>query len=344
MDLLAKNYLSRGDEQSAVQLLSCASCEEHHSLGVMVGKFLFERHKNSAAILEEYALNLYFAGNKIDAYMIFDKILQSRGVEKSTVDRILFNQHFCINAVQHLHTFYNPKIVSELNSQLLKKNSLPMVTFTITTCKRFDLFVRTIDSFLNCCLDLDLIHKWVCVDDNSSEEDRKKMAERYPFFDFYWKSPEEKGHPQSMNIIRNMVTTPYYFHMEDDWQFFSKRHFIRDALEVFGNDSSLKQCLVNKNYAEVESDIDIVGSVPKTTEMGLRYYVHHWVDERNAEHLEDWCSRYGLGGKHCRYWPHFSFRPSLVQTHVLHDLGNFDVKVNHFEIEYAYRYKARGWQ
>ena len=39
----------------------------------------------------------------------------------------------------------------------------------------------------------------------------EKMKTKYPFFKFMFKTMKQKGHPESMNIIRNMVKTPYLF-------------------------------------------------------------------------------------------------------------------------------------
>ena len=53
--------------------------------------------------------------------------------------------------------------------------------------ERFDLFEKTMNSFINCCLDLHMIDKWIVVDDNSSEVDRIKMKKLYPFIEFILK-------------------------------------------------------------------------------------------------------------------------------------------------------------
>lgn len=53
---------------------------------------------------------------------------------------------------------------------------------SMTTCKRYDLFQKTVNSFLNCCLDLDKIDYFFCVDDNSSNLDKLQMQEKYGFF------------------------------------------------------------------------------------------------------------------------------------------------------------------
>ena len=68
---------------------------------------------------------------------------------------------------------------------------------------RGDVFL--INSFLNCCQDLHKIDRWICVDDNSSTEDREEMKKLYPFFEFYFKNLDCKGHPQSMNLIRDLT-------------------------------------------------------------------------------------------------------------------------------------------
>ena len=80
--------------------------------------------------------------------------------------------------------------------------TLPVI-LTMTSCKRLDLLSRTINSMLLHIQDLTkYVREWIVVDDNSSEKDRKEMQEKYPFITFIMKTPEEKGHPKSMNIIR----------------------------------------------------------------------------------------------------------------------------------------------
>ena len=51
-----------------------------------------------------------------------------------------------------------------------------MITFTITSCKRFDLFEKTMNSFLNCCIDIERIDKWLCVDQNTTIDANQNTA------------------------------------------------------------------------------------------------------------------------------------------------------------------------
>jgi FkbM family methyltransferase len=202
------------------------------------------------------------------------------------------------------------------------------VILTITSCKRFDLFQKTVNSFINNCSDVNKITYFFCVDDNSSDEDREKMMKMYPFFDFYFKNPSEKGHRQSMNIIWNKLNKlkpSFYLHLEDDWLFINKRSYLTDSvsfLERYESDG-IHQILFNKNYAEVIRHYNTVGGkiIDKDNNIKL-----HIKDEPN------------LNGLNCAYWPHFSFRPSVIRTSAILALGNFDSPNTFFERDYADKY------
>jgi hypothetical protein len=131
-------------------------------------------------------------------------------------------------------SIYRP-IITAYPKRLIKTlpciNNKDTILFTITTCKRFDLFEQTMNTILN-CFDIEEIDDFFIVDDNSSEEDREKMKTLYPFCNFYFKTQEEKGHPRSMNIIKNYVKTEYLIHLEDDWKFFVKKDYVKKAKDV----------------------------------------------------------------------------------------------------------------
>lgn len=338
MDSLAQKFMETWSENSAVDLLRSARCSNFHHIGILLGEFLEKEYPHSADIKEEYSITLYY-GNKPDqAYFVSKRYLALRGLTEEQSKRAIFNQHFASSAVQNRYIHYDPiKMRKVLN---VKKRDFPLITLTITSCKRYDLFSKTINSFVNCCKDSHLIHEWFCVDDNSSEDDREKMRQFYPFFNFYFKTPEEKGHPQSMNIIRNHVKTPYFFHLEDDWCFFDQRDYMSECLEVLGTNTNIGQCLINKNYGETPADRDILGGLFHTTNSGLRYYIQEFCPGK--QQLDEFLKKYG-SGKQCAYWPHFSLRPSLLRTGIIKELGAFNEKVSHFEMEYSSRYVNRGY-
>lgn len=187
-----------------------------------------------------------------------------------------------------------------------------------------------------------MIGRWFLVDDNSSVEDREEMKRLWPWIDFYWKSPEEKGHAHSMNIIRREVNSPYILHMEDDWLWIQSRPYISEALEVLGQQSNIGQCLFNKNYAETLRDSQIKGGIEKKTSTGLDWVLHEFCPDGSIEKTQ-FIDKFGSNVLQCCYWPHFSFRPSLIRRRVFDEIGEFSTTRGHFEMEYAYRYSDRGW-
>jgi len=242
---------------------------------------------------------------------------------------------------KHLQTRYVSyplDIIEKLNQK--RKVVYPRITLTMTTCKRFSLFKDTINSFLTCCNDLDKIDRWICIDDNSSEQDRSQMRALYPFFDFIFKRPEEKGHARSLNILLSKIKSPYILHLEDDWVFTEKYDYIAKALDCLESDQKIVQCLFNLNYSETEEHVYYGGS-PFTTDSGNRFILHEHADQKSLEYvtlLNKVNSR-----PNCIYWPHFSLRPGLSKRSLFDTLGRFNENVSHFERQYANQYVKQGY-
>lgn len=338
LDIHVQQLLATGSEQNALAIVQYCRQNNLFHLGVMMGKYLSKIYSHCWNIITETGLCAFYSKDFELAYKLFSTALKFTNLPEKTVKETIFNAHFCIDQIAKKYTYYNPRLVQSLTKK--KNNPIPLVTVTMTSCKRYDLFERTVNSFLNCCTDVQLIDHWLCVDDNSSQEDRKKMKEKYPFFKFYFKTLAEKGHPQSMNIIKKQVTTSYIFHMEDDWQFFAKRNYISDCFDVLHTAPNIGQCLINKNYGETEKDVAIIGGHPMKTAKGTRFFTHEYCPDQESQNAFN--KKYGIG-RHCAYWPHFSFRPSLLRVQILQQLGDFNEEINHFEMDYSDRYIRAGY-
>jgi len=204
------------------------------------------------------------------------------------------------------------------------------IILTMTSCKRFDLFQQTVNSLMNHMTDKNVVNYWFCVDDNSSPEDRTKMKKKYPWFNFYLKNQEEKGHRQSMNIIWNKLNElkpKYWIHIEDDFLFHTERNYVTDAIKIIESVPTIKQVLFNRNYAEVMDDITLKGAVPLVPGFS--------VHEQKSGAFEY---------PNCHYWPHYSFRPGIVDVSAILSLGNFDSPNTFFEMDYANRWVASGYK
>ena len=214
----------------------------------------------------------------------------------------------------------------ERPSVTLRTGDLQHTIITMTTCKRISLFRRTMDSIIRCWNDLDQVDQFICVDDGSSSEDLAAMAREYPWIQIVCKS-EDKGHRGSMNQIHNIVINSgakYWIHMEDDWEFIIARDYVKESIKFLDKQSEngIKQVLFNKCYAEIIHDLAWSGGKP--------------IADGFLEHV--------INEGPCGYWPHFSFRPSMVMANILEDLGNFDSPNTFFELDYANKYVAKGYK
>jgi GR25 family glycosyltransferase involved in LPS biosynthesis len=272
------------------------------------------------------------------AFNLIQTLLDSYYNDDKYIVELFKLQSKCYSIDDGSWNFYNNIIVNKLhkNKPELKEKS---ITITTTTCKRFILFEQTINSFLNTCLDLeDYLYEWIIIDDNSSEEDRNKMKCLYPFLKFILKSPQQKGHAKSMNMIfPNEIKTNYIFNLEDDWRFFRPDKYITKCFKVLEDDNRIGQCLLNKEYAEdIQMGGIIGGGYRRYTKDNMRYYIHEYLAGPSLDKLSNYLSSIGL--THSSYWPHFSFRAGLTKKEVFTRIGSFNEQAQHFEREYAYRY------
>ncbi len=341
IDELVHNFLLNRTEIHALTVLAYLRKLNMISTFLIIGEFFCEIFKYSYMLKIELA-TVYFINkeyNKVDD--IYNTILNMKGITEIESAHIFKLKKLVYKYIENDKLIYNIETIKKIRDD--KRNCFPLVTMSITSCKRLDLFKQTVNSILN-CFDIDNIDYFFCVDDNSSDKDREEMKKLYPFFTFYFKTYEEKGHANSMNIIKkyvqNVYRTPYLLHFEDDWNFFKTDNYIEKAISILEEDISYKQYLFNKNYTELITD-NINGGIFKISKLGYRYYEHEYVS--TPEQQIQWTKKHGFGNN-CNYWPFYSFRPSIIKTEIFNVLGDFNIHANHFEMDYAYKFAQRGYK
>jgi GR25 family glycosyltransferase involved in LPS biosynthesis len=250
-----------------------------------------------------------------------------------------------INSIEKVHPEYYEiwNLLYQKNLQALTKYSLyspknqnntnPKVVMTFTTCKRLDLFKKTINSILLHFTDLHLVELFYCVDDNSSKADRAEMQKKYPWIKFYFKSEEERGHLASMNHIYNKLNefnVKYWIHLEDDFVFYKQMNYITlgiDSLKKYKK-KNVRQILFNRAYGETIENLSCKGYIPSKELI----VVHDFIPNK------------GFPYANVHYWPHYSFRPSIVDFSAIKSLGDYTTTETFFERKYADRWEAAGYR
>lgn len=114
-----------------------------------------------------------------------------------------------------------------------------MITVCVTSCNRFDLLQKTIDSFLQ--LNKYPIHRYLLNEDSGNPEMVNRIKGRYGnLFEIVFKGLNE-GLLQSIDNIYQMVDTPIIMHLEDDWLFQGNPNFIQESLTILEQNPNIHQ-------------------------------------------------------------------------------------------------------
>ena len=293
--------------------------------------------------LDELAIAAHYTGRPRESFDACMELLLRRPLPEGERSRVESNRDFAVPSLLAETAAYPAAAVRRLARRARRSQRRPpAVTLTITSCRRRELFERTVNTFLNCCEDVEEIGRFLCVDDGSSEADRARMRELYPFFEFVMKAPDEKGHARSMNLILDRLAGDHWLHLEDDWHFFVRDSYVTRALAILAEDGDVGQVLFNRNYAETLADREIRGGEARPGRDGGRYRVHQHLPHGSAA-LETLIGSLPAGARTNAWWPHYSLRPSLVRLAAVRELGAYDPAAAHFELDYAMRWTAAGW-
>lgn len=178
----------------------------------------------------------------------------------------------------------------------------PKITFTCTTFNRLKLFIETMDTFLDTCLDKYLISEWLVGDDGSSYLELQMMQKRYPFLKIL-QNPK-KGQASNINHLWSHVNTEWFFHCEDDWHFHKSDTYIKHLFDVVFDDEKIR----NATLRHWEPDII------KTTRSGVRYGVHRYLPDTSKEAMR----------KADSWWCGYTLNPGLQHKPTVEILGRYD--------------------
>jgi GR25 family glycosyltransferase involved in LPS biosynthesis len=297
-------------------------------------------------LLGKYSESIKLCNELLYTPSIRENILLINVVEKLKFQNISFHE-------KELIQYPKEMIHAIIENTRLNTNKEHKLTLTITTSK-YEFFVKTINSLLNCCKDCHLIDRWICIDDNPTEEDRDDIKFQYPFFEFYYKTLEENGNLNSMNIIQSLVKTPYILHLEEGWLFIKKDYIIQPALHIldctqfhcidkaaqklFENQKhTIAQVLFNVNYHKNNNYIINGGFMIETTTLpNVKCVLHEYYPPEDI-------STSRLSNLHnMADWPYFSLKPSIFKREIFDTLGPFKHPQS-FEKNYAVQYYLHGY-
>ena len=165
-----------------------------------------------------------------------------------------------------------------------------MITAVLTSCNRHDLLVETLESFFR--TNTLPLERFIVLEDGPDVPSHVRGL--FADHDIEWISTGKRvGQIAAIDYAYSRVTTPYIFHLEDDWLFYRPGYMER-SLVVLESDAEVLQVWLRP--------VRYVQDHPIEPEQ----YVERGVEWRRMAHDHELSSG---------YWHGFSFNPGLRRLH-----------------------------
>ena len=112
----------------------------------------------------------------------------------------------------------------------------PRITLVVTSCGRFDLLERTLVTFFK--FNTYPIYKTIIIEDSGIKLSKRTISK---FIDGNFEiiqNEKNLGQIRSIDLLYSRIKSEYFFHCEDDWEFY-RSNFIEDSLAIMEQDSSI---------------------------------------------------------------------------------------------------------
>ena len=109
------------------------------------------------------------------------------------------------------------------------------ITVVCTSCNRPEMLEKTLDSFFK--YNTYSIEQFFVIDDSAVIGCNNNMVNKFPLVNFLY-NKINIGQIESIDKIYKQITTPYIFHIEEDWQF-ERSGFIEACLDVIDMDDKI---------------------------------------------------------------------------------------------------------
>lgn len=162
------------------------------------------------------------------------------------------------------------------------------VTIVCTSCNRPDLLEKTLDSFFKYnTYQLSAFH---IIDDSAVIGCNDILKEKFPSISF-WYNETNIGQVASIDKMYGYVTTPYIFHMEEDWEFY-KEGFIEACLDVIDLDEKIicvwTRAPNDTPHPSLDPTYDINGKGVRRLTWGFDGHWHGFTFNPSLKKIKDW--------------------------------------------------------
>lgn len=189
---------------------------------------------------DELAVCASWIGRYAEAFTLYRRLLARPDLPDPDRRRIAANRDLLVPAMIEAAAPYPETLVQSLAAEPGEAE----VTVSLVAGADRKTTEQTIDSFLNCCLDVSRVGRFLVLDTGLSAPDRAKLRKRYGFLEFARRSSSDKPAPQ-LEQLRAQIDGRFWLHLGAGWRFFAPENLITRLTAVLDEELQVFQVSIN---------------------------------------------------------------------------------------------------
>jgi hypothetical protein len=189
---------------------------------------------------DEQAVCASWIGMHAEAFTLCRRLMARPDIPEGDRQRIAANRDFSAPAMIEAATPCPEALVQSLAAGPGEAE----VTVSLVAGPDRQTTEQTINSFLNCCLDVSRVGRFLVLDTGLSAPDRAKLRKRYGFLKFArGRSGDTPG--AQLAHLRAQIHARFWLHLGEGWRFFAPEHLITRLTAVLDAEPLVFQVGIN---------------------------------------------------------------------------------------------------
>jgi glycosyl transferase family 2 len=189
---------------------------------------------------DEQAVCASWVGRHAEAFMLCRRLLARPDLPEPDRQRIAANRDLLVPAMLEAASPYPEALVQSLAAG----PGDPEVTVSLIAGPDRETTEQTLNSFLNCCLDVSRAGRFLVLDTGLSTPDRAKLRKRYGFLKFARRRSSDK--PAALLAqLRAQIHGRFWLHLGEGWRFFAPENYITRLSAVLDAEPQVVQIGIN---------------------------------------------------------------------------------------------------
>jgi hypothetical protein len=189
---------------------------------------------------DEQAVCASWIGKHTEAFTLCRRLIALADLPEPDRQRISANRDFSVPAMMEAATPYPETLVHNL----IAGPPDAEVTVSLIAGPDRQTTEQTLNSFLNCCLDLSRVGRFLVLDTGLSAPDRTMLQKRYGFLEFACRTTAD-GPAAQLARLRAQIGGRFWLHLGAGWRFFAPENYMTRLTAVLEAEPQVFQVGIN---------------------------------------------------------------------------------------------------